>query len=160
MLLQQFQENLKTNFSQLSTASCKLLLAVSGGIDSTVMTDLFYKTGFDFTIAHCNFQLRDDESIRDELFVRSFEKKYNKEVLVKRFITKQYAEERKISIQEAARELRYEWFESIANGESSTVNTTAGILSHPSPFTIHYIATAHNSDDNIETMLMFFPGTR
>ena len=142
MLLQQFQSNLKTEFPFI-TASQKLLLAVSGGIDSVVMTDLFYKSGFDFAIAHCNFQLREEESIRDELFVRALEKKYNKEVLVKRFNTKQYAEEKKISIQEAARELRYNWFaEQI--GQQSTVN------SQP------YLATAHNADDNIETITMFF----
>ena len=78
MLLQQFQLNLKTTFSFLQRSQ-KLLLAVSGGIDSVVMTDLFDKSGFDFAIAHCNFQLRAEESIRDELFVRALEKKYSKE---------------------------------------------------------------------------------
>ena len=73
-------------------------------------------------IAHCNFQLREDESIRDELFVRSFENKYNKEVLVKRFDTAQYADENKISIQEAARTLRYEWFNELVNGQWAMVN--------------------------------------
>ncbi|MEP6684615.1 MAG: tRNA lysidine(34) synthetase TilS, partial [Parafilimonas sp.] len=142
MLLQHFQLNLKTEYPFIN-ASQKLLLAVSGGIDSVVMTDLFYKSGFDFAIAHCNFQLREEESIRDELFVRSFEKKFNKEVFVKRFNTKQYAEENKISIQEAARDLRYTWFaEQI--GQQSTVNSQ--------PF----LATAHNADDNIETIAMFF----
>jgi tRNA(Ile)-lysidine synthase len=148
MLLQQFQLNLKTKFPFI-TASQKLLLAVSGGIDSVVMTDLFYKSGFDFAIAHCNFQLREEESIRDELFVRSLEKKYNKEVFVKRFNAKQYAEENKISIQEAARELRYNWFESVSNQQSTLNNKT-----------VNYISIAHNADDNIETMLLFlFRGT-
>jgi tRNA(Ile)-lysidine synthase len=142
MLLQHFQLNLKTEYPFI-LSSQKLLLAVSGGIDSVVMTELFYKSGFDFTIAHCNFQLRAEESIRDELFVRSLEKKYNKEVLVKRFNAKQYAEDNKISIQEAARDLRYNWFDETSR-QLSIIN---GQL---------YLATAHNADDNIETMLMFF----
>src|SRR5579885_320962 len=110
MLLQQFQQHLKQNFSHLTTANYKLLLAVSGGIDSVVMTDLFYKSGYDFAIAHCNFQLRGEESLRDENLVRSLASNYNKEVFVKRFDTTEFAEENKVSIQEAARELRYEWF--------------------------------------------------
>ncbi|MEP6467761.1 MAG: tRNA lysidine(34) synthetase TilS, partial [Parafilimonas sp.] len=142
MLLQQFQLNLKTAFPFIHTSQ-KLLLAVSGGIDSVVMTDLFYKSGFDFAIAHCNFQLREEESIRDELFVRSLEKKYNKPIFVKRFDTKKYAAEHKISIQEAARELRYEWFEEV-NSQQSTLNGE------------QFLATAHNADDNIETIAMFF----
>jgi tRNA(Ile)-lysidine synthase len=143
MLFERFQQNIKERFNYLTTVNSQFVLAVSGGIDSVVMTDLFFRSGFDFVIAHCNFQLREDESIRDELFVRSLGKNYNKKVLVKRFDTRQYAEENKISIQEAARELRYNWFEEIlsANGQS-------------------YLVTAHNADDNIETMLMFlFRGT-
>ena len=86
MLLQQFQERLKDHF-HIQPHQHKLLLAVSGGIDSIVLTDLVYKSGFDFTIAHCNFQLRGDESERDENFVRSLETKYGKPVLVKKFDT-------------------------------------------------------------------------
>jgi tRNA(Ile)-lysidine synthase len=137
MLLQRFQTHLLKDFS-LIQPDRKLLIAVSGGIDSVVITDLFFNSGFDFVIAHCNFQLREDESIRDELFVRELGRKYDKDVLVKRFDTKEYAEEKKISIQEAARELRYKWFGSIL----STVNC-------------QLLVTAHNADDNIETMLMF-----
>ena len=137
MLLQRFQAHLIKDFSFVQPAQ-KLLIAVSGGIDSVVIADLFFNSKFDFVIAHCNFQLREDESIRDELFVRELGRKYDKDVLVKRFDTKQYAEEKKISIQEAARELRYKWFEIIL----STVNC-------------QLLATAHNADDNIETMLMF-----
>ena len=161
MLLQQFQQHLKTNFNGLSPADNKLLLAVSGGIDSTVMTDLFFRSGFDFVMAHCNFQLRNEESIRDELFVRALGEKYNKQVFVKRFDTKLYADENKISVQEAARELRYEWFAEIINGnrKTSNVNDTGGpITNSQSPIT--FLSTAHNADDNIETMLMFlFRGT-
>ena len=160
MLLQQFQQNLKTKFPHLSPVNSKLLLAVSGGIDSVVMTDLLHRSGFDFVIAHCNFQLRGEESFRDELFMTTLKEKYDKEVLIKQFNTKHYAEANKISIQEAARALRYAWFEEIVNSQWSMVNRPAEATIHYSPFTIHYLATAHNADDNIETMLMFlFRGT-
>jgi tRNA(Ile)-lysidine synthase len=139
MLLQSFHQHLQTQFPFLSSSQ-KILLAVSGGIDSTVLANLFLQSGYDFTVAHCNFQLREDESIRDELFVRELAKKYNKEILVKRFNTSKYAADKKISTQEAARELRYAWFDEI-KGE-------------------HFLCTAHTADDNIETMLMFlFRGT-
>ncbi len=141
MLLQQFQQHLKANFSQLSTDNCKLLLAVSGGIDSVVMTDLFYKSGFDFAIAHCNFQLRGEESMRDELFVQSLAANYQKEIFIQQFDTKKYAKANKLSIQEAARELRYNWFAETQNLKLKTQN---------------FLATAHNADDNVETLLLFF----
>ncbi|QEC66939.1 tRNA lysidine(34) synthetase TilS [Panacibacter ginsenosidivorans] len=157
MLLQQFQQRLKDHF-QLQQQRHKFLLAVSGGIDSIVLTDLIYKSGFDFTIAHCNFQLRGEESERDEAFVRSLEAKYNKAVLVEKFDTKNYAAQNKLAIQEAARNLRYQWFEEIVNRESSIVNNSRN-FTHDSRFTTH-LATAHNANDNIETMLMhFFRGT-
>ena len=155
MLLQQFQQHLKTQFSQLSINNFKLLLAVSGGIDSIVMTDLFYKSGFNFSVAHCNFKLREEESERDEAFVQSIASKYNKEIFIRRFDTNEYAEKHKISIQEAARNLRYSWFEEIVKGQSSIVKVNSDVI-HDSRFTVHYLVTAHNADDNIETALMFF----
>ena len=75
-LTEKFQAHWKNSFNHFS--KCKFILAVSGGIDSCVMTDLFFNAGFDFAIAHCNFQLRNDESERDEAFVKSLSKKYNK----------------------------------------------------------------------------------
>lgn len=147
MLLRQFQEHVKENFPHLSPANNKFILAVSGGIDSVVLTDLFYKSGYDFIIAHCNFLLRGEESSRDELFITTLKEKYNKEVVIKHFQTKQYAEAHKISIQEAARKLRYEWFDNLRS-QLSTANSQL------------IIAIAHNADDNIETMLMYlFRGT-
>ena len=121
----------------------KLLLAISGGVDSIVLCELCHKSGYDFIIAHCNFQLRGEESERDEKFVRALGKKYNKDVIVQRFDTEEFAKKNKLSIQEAARELRYRWFEElIKEGKAK------------------YTVTAHHADDNIETMLMhFFRGT-
>ncbi len=164
MLLQQFQEHLKNNFPQLSSANSKFLLAVSGGIDSVVLTDLFYKSGFDFIIAHCNFQLRGEESFRDELFMASLKENIIKEVLIKQFNTKHFAEENKISIQEAARKLRYDWFEELLTAyrqpitESLRISET--IRQRSTVNCQRLLATAHNADDNIETMLMYlFRGT-
>src|SRR4026207_492317 len=91
----------------------KLLLAVSGGVDSIVLCELCKQAGYDFTIAHCNFQLRGEESERDEAFVSALGAKYGVEVLVKKFDTEAGAAQKKQSIQEAARELRYDWFRTL-----------------------------------------------
>ncbi|HEY1871736.1 MAG TPA: tRNA lysidine(34) synthetase TilS, partial [Chitinophagaceae bacterium] len=93
-------------------------------------------------------------SERDEDFVREIGKKYEVEVLVKKFDTEKYAEEKKIGIQEAARDLRYEWFKEIVNPQSSIANDQKN-STHDSRFTIHLL-TAHHADDNIETILMNF----
>lgn len=131
---------------QLFPANSKLLLAVSGGLDSVVLTDLCMAAGFDITIAHCNFQLRGTESERDEQFVRELASKYNKEIVVQKFDTVKYAEEKKISVQLAARELRYNWFFSLLSPSENAV--------------ADFVLTAHHRDDNIETLLMnFFKGT-
>jgi tRNA(Ile)-lysidine synthase len=142
---QKFQHHWKKHFPHLSAGNCKLLLAVSGGVDSVVLLDLVDGSGFDYEIAHCNFQLRGDESVRDENFVRALGEEYGKGVLVKKFDTASYAAANKISIQEAARDLRYGWFKEII-GDWDASNSC--------------ILTAHHADDNIETLLMhFFRGT-
>ncbi len=111
-LLQQFIKYCKQEI-KLDITNTSLLIAVSGGVDSVVLVDLCHQAGFQFIIAHCNFNLRGEESIRDENFVRSLGETYQREVLVKSFDTKQYAEANRLSIQVAARELRYNWFEEI-----------------------------------------------
>ncbi len=124
----------------------KLLLAVSGGVDSVVLCELCKQAGYDFVIAHCNFQLRGEESQRDEDFVNALGKKYAVEVLVKKFDTEKYAADNKVSIQVAARELRYSWFRELVANRSLNIG--------------HWIVTAHHANDNVETMLMnFFKGT-
>ena len=102
-ILQRFQNFIR---SRSAGTNQKFLLAVSGGIDSVVLCELCNQAGAEFAIAHCNFQLRGDESERDESFVRALGVKYDVEVFVKKFDTEAYANEKKISIQEAARELR------------------------------------------------------
>jgi len=156
-LLKKFTDFIKKE--NLFQPKDKLLLAVSGGVDSVVLCELCKLAGFDFVIAHCNFQLRGEESKRDEQFVRELTKKYNVEIFVKKFDTEKYAEENKLSIQVAARELRYGWFNQIVNGQLSMVNSHAGFIRH-SPLTIHHILTAHHANDNIETLLInFFKGS-
>ena len=92
------------------TAGIPVLVAVSGGVDSVVLCDLCIRSGLDCTLVHCHFGLRGTESDRDEAFVRSMGKKYERPVLVQKFDTTAYAEQHGISIQEAARALRYQWF--------------------------------------------------
>jgi tRNA(Ile)-lysidine synthase len=144
MLLEKFKKYITDNFHLLPTQH-HVLLAVSGGIDSVVMVDLFAKAGFNFTIAHCNFQLRGAESDRDEAFVRNLGVTYSKEVLVKQFDTAAYAANNNLSIQVAARGLRYGWFKEQVSSTSNQQLVTS-----------NFVATAHHADDNIETLLMHF----
>ncbi len=126
----------------------KLLLAVSGGVDSVVLCELCKQAGFDFEIAHCNFQLRGDDSNRDELFVKALVEKYNVSFHQKAFDTTAIAKKEKKSIEETARDLRYEWFSELLNIPNSEL---------PTP---NFLLTAHHANDNIETVLMnFFRGT-
>lgn len=142
-LLQRYQQFIQKE--KLFSPKDRLILAVSGGVDSVVLCELCKQAGYNFSIAHCNFQLRGEESERDEKFVRSLGDKYQVELRVKKFETEKFAEGSKMSIQEAARELRYKWF-----AELTTYNTQL----------TNYLLTAHHADDNIETVLMnFFRGT-
>ncbi|MEP6699772.1 MAG: tRNA lysidine(34) synthetase TilS [Bacteroidota bacterium] len=144
-LLQRFNETVK--YQNLFSLKDKLLIAVSGGVDSVVLCELCKQGGYDFIIAHCNFQLRGEESERDEQFVKSLADKFGVEVLVKKFDTEKFAAENKLSIQEAARDLRYTWFAELLAPDSGL----------PAP---GFLLTAHHSDDNNETLLMnFFRGT-
>ena len=90
-----------------------VLVAVSGGLDSTVLAHLCQEAGLDFAIAHCNFKLRGSESDADAIFVSEMASGFSKEVFVQAFDTEAYASSQKISIQMAARELRYAWFEEL-----------------------------------------------
>lgn len=115
----------------------KILLAVSGGMDSSVMTNLFSKTKYNFGIAHCNFGLRGKESDGDAVFVSKLAVKLNKPFYQKKFDTEKFAKENNYSIQESARILRYDFFREIS--KKSAYNK---------------IATAHNLDDSIETFFI------
>ncbi|TMI93583.1 MAG: tRNA lysidine(34) synthetase TilS [Bacteroidetes bacterium] len=152
-LLQRYQEFIKKE--HLFSPKDKLLLAVSGGVDSVVLCELCKQAAYDFIIAHCNFQLRGEESERDEKFVRQLGEKYKVEIKVKKFETEKFAQENKMSIQEAARVLRYEWFGVLVDSSEFGV----GKYEHDSRLPT-FLLTAHHGDDNIETLLMnFFRGT-
>lgn len=135
MLIEEFKLFIARN--GLLEKENKVLLAVSGGIDSVVMAHLFIRLGTKIAIAHCNFCLRGDESDKDEDFVRHFAEENGVPFYSVRFGTKDFAAENGISIQMAARQLRYEWFEKIRKENSFTS-----------------VAIAHNLNDNIETMII------
>jgi tRNA(Ile)-lysidine synthase len=134
-MLHAFSTHLKKE--QLIAPNDTVLLAVSGGIDSVVMCALFHQSGIPFGIAHCNFQLRGKESDEDEIFAETLAEKYNVRFHAVSFATEKFAKKNKLSIQVAARELRYEWFEQVRNEYGYAA-----------------IATAHHSDDSIETFLI------
>lgn len=145
-LTTQFKRHWVKQFPNWNQNDVHLLLAVSGGVDSVVLVDLIKNAGFSFSIAHCNFQLRGSDSMRDELFVSSL--KGATEIFVKKFTTSDYASDHKIAIQEAARKLRYQWFAELL--KELQLKFDKQIL----------LVTAHHGDDNIETVLMnFFRGT-
>jgi tRNA(Ile)-lysidine synthase len=122
---------------KLCISDNRILVAVSGGIDSVVMLDLFVKANYQISIAHCNFQLRDAESDNDEEFDKDLGKKNGLKVFCKKFDTRNYAEKGKLSIQVAARELRYAWFDELVEKEG-----------------FDYVAVAQHADDQLETFFI------
>ena len=134
-MLKMFQSVLQTKFSFLKEAP--ILVAVSGGLDSMVLINLCQQLGLNTSLAHCNFKLRGDESDGDANFIKSYANDHNLEAFTTTFETEAYAESTKQSIQMAARQLRYDWFESLQNKHG-----------------LEYVLTAHHSDDNLETFLI------
>ena len=140
-LLEEFVRYIKKE--NLFQPNDNLLLAVSGGIDSVVLVNLCRQAGYSFSIAHCNFKLRGDESERDEKFVQQLSLQLNVPFYCTHFATNKIALDRKKGIEETARDLRYAWFDTIAKENN-----------------FKKILTAHHADDNIETVAMnFFRGT-
>lgn len=126
----------------------RLLVAVSGGLDSVVLCHLLHRCGFQFEMAHVNFQLRENESDRDENFVAALARELSVTVHLTQFDTSAYATEEKTSIQVAARDLRYAWFNKLLAERQNSAQP------------LHYILTAHHANDNAETILMnIFRGT-
>lgn len=130
-----FAANIKKN--ALFSNADRLLLAVSGGLDSMVLCDLLLKLGCDISIAHCNFQLRGEEADADERLVSEFSRSNKLQFYSQQFDTRKYAAEKKISVQMAARELRYNWFSRLMQEEGFA-----------------YLLTAHHLNDNIETFFI------
>lgn len=115
----------------------KLIIAISGGIDSVVLTHMCKALGLDIALAHCNFGLRGEESDADEAFLIALADNLNLEIFIERFATESYAKDAKLSIQMAARELRYRWFEELV-----TILKFDNVL------------VAHHADDNLETFFI------
>ena len=133
--LQKFQDYISEN--ALLSAGHKVLLTVSGGRDSVLLVHLFKLVGYNCGIAHCNFNLRGEESHRDEMFVKMLAATMGMPFYVKHFDTKSYAATHKVSTQMAARTLRYDWFEEVRQQEQ-----------------YDFIAVAHHQSDAIETVLL------
>ena len=134
-MLEIFKAHIKLNFPTLFRD--KILLACSGGIDSMVLTHLCQKLNLNITLAHCNFCLRGDESNVDEAFIVGYGSKQNILVFSKQFDTQSFADNSKHSIQMAARELRYNWFQSLSEQHQ-----------------FNCVLTAHHADDSLETFFI------
>lgn len=115
----------------------KVLVALSGGADSVALLRVLHALGYQCECAHCNFHLRGEESNRDEAFVQQLCQKFDIPLHVTHFDTTDYAHTKRISIEMAARELRYQWFETLRQSIGAKV-----------------IAVAHHRDDSVETFLL------
>jgi len=133
--VKQFTDFIEQN--KLFKPAGKVLAAVSGGIDSVLMAHLLKAAGYNFSIAHCNFQLRGDDAIADKEFCKNLAQQLDVPFYTTNFDTTDYAASHKISIQMAARDLRYQWFQQVKQQHSYDV-----------------IALAHHQNDTIETILL------
>ena len=133
------QQRTQTYIQQYNLANLgtPILLACSGGVDSMVLLDVLLKLNYKISIAHCNFQLRGEDSMGDEQFLREFAETHTLPFYTVRFETKAYKKANRQSTQMAARELRYEWLEKIRKENQ-----------------LHFVATAHHLDDQLETILL------
>ncbi len=130
-MLEQFRKYIDNQ--HLINKADRILVALSGGVDSMVLAELLRRCGYDIAFAHCNFHLRGAESDGDEQFVRDYAKRVGVKLFVKQFDTITYAESHKLSIEMAARELRYAWFNDLGFDK---------------------LALAHHADDQIETFFI------
>ena len=135
-MLQKFKNHINKNFPFLKDK--KLLIAISGGLDSVVLTHLFHQLNIaEIALAHCNFKLRNEASDLDEEFVEKLSQITSNQIFIKSFETEKISENEKKSIQITARDLRYNWFQELIDEHQ-----------------LDYILTAHHADDNLETFLI------
>lgn len=134
-MLAAFQHHLQQHFPFLWQK--KLILTISGGIDSVVLAHLLHELELPFMMAHCNFQLRGEESEGDQRFVEALSRELSVPLVTKRFETKAYGKAQGLNTQLAARVLRYEWFEALRQ-----------------ELGYDYILTAHQANDSWETFLI------
>lgn len=133
-MLEQFRKYIESH--HLINKSDRILVALSGGVDSMVLAELLRKEGYDIAFAHCNFHLRGKESDDDERFVREYAKRVGVKLFVKQFDTLDYVENNKVSVEMAAREMRYAWFDDVIGAGG------------------YKLALAHHADDQIETFFI------
>ena len=133
-MLEQFRKYIASN--HLINKGDRILVALSGGVDSMGLAELLRREGYDITFAHCNFHLRGKESDGDEQFVREYAERVGVKLFVKQFDTLQFVENNKVSVEMAARELRYTWFDELVNSDFDK------------------LALAHHADDQIETFFI------
>ena len=134
-MIDRFEKHIKENLP--FTKDERLIVAISGGADSVCLALLLHQLNFNFSLVHCNFNLRGSESDKDEKFVVDLSNQLNVNCEVKQFNTLKYSSNNKVSVQMAARDLRYKWFEELREKTSSK-----------------YVLVAHHSDDNIETFFI------
>ncbi|QRM90718.1 tRNA lysidine(34) synthetase TilS [Lacinutrix sp. WUR7] len=134
-MFQKFQKHINQKLPFLQES--KLLITISGGLDSVVLTHVCHQLNLNFSLAHCNFHLRGIESDGDQDFVEQLAADLQVEVFIQHFDTNTFAETHKVSTQMAARELRYNWFQELSE-----------------QLQFDYILTAHHADDNLETFLI------
>lgn len=134
-MIKKFTKHINSVFPFLKNET--LLIGVSAGIDSVVLVYLLHKLKYNIVLAHCNFKLRNNESNQDEEFVKKLGKKLNIKTLTNKFDTQKYAKDQNLSVQLAARKLRYNWFEKLTK-----------------KYKINYVLTAHHLNDNLETFLI------
>lgn len=133
-MLTKFQNYIESN--HLINKGDRILVALSGGVDSMVLAELFRRGGYDIAFAHCNFHLRGKESDGDEHFVREYAERVGVKLFVRQFDTLDFVENNKVSVEMAARELRYAWFNDLINANEQL------------------LALAHHADDQIETFFI------
>jgi tRNA(Ile)-lysidine synthase len=152
-MLEQFREYIESN--HLIAKGDRVLIALSGGVDSMVLAELLRRCGYNIAFAHCNFRLRGAESDGDEQFVREYAQRVGVKLFVKQFDTHQYVADNKVSVEMAARELRYAWFNDLINANQSLNSSGASNNGYGwQNLRFDKLALAHHADDQIETFFI------
>ena len=158
-MIEKFRKYISDN--HLINKGDRVLVALSGGIDSMVLAELLRRCGYDIAFAHCNFHLRGKESDGDEQFVREYAERVGVKLFVRQFDTLDFVENNKVSVEMAARELRYAWFDDLINANQHVISSEANnhhvISTERSEWRnlrFDKLALAHHADDQIETFFI------